>query len=25
LNRCAEFGAMHISQGDMRFPHLERF
>lgn len=25
LNRCAEFGAMHIHAGDMRFPHLERF
>ncbi len=25
LNRCAEFGAMHIRAGDLRFPHLERF
>ena len=25
LNRCAEFGAMHVKAGDMRFPHLERF
>lgn len=25
LNRCAEFGAMHISRGEERFPHLERF
>ncbi len=25
LNRCAEFGAMHIHAGDERFPHLERF
>jgi glycolate oxidase len=25
LNRCAEFGAMHIHRGDVRFPHLERF
>lgn len=25
LNRCAEFGAMHIHKGDLRFPHLERF
>jgi len=25
LNRCAEFGAMHIKAGDLRFPHLERF
>ncbi len=25
LNRCAEFGAMHIHAGDLRFPHLERF
>ena len=25
LNRCAEFGAMHVRAGDLRFPHLERF
>jgi glycolate oxidase len=25
LNRCAEFGAMHVQAGDLRFPHLERF
>ena len=25
LNRCAEFGAMHVKAGDLRFPHLERF
>ncbi len=25
LNRCAEFGAMHIHQGQMPFPELERF
>jgi len=25
LNRCAEFGAMHVHKGDLRFPHLERF
>ena len=25
LNRCAEFGAMHVHAGDLRFPHLERF
>lgn len=25
LHRCAEFGAMHIHQGEMPFPELERF
>lgn len=25
LNRCAEFGAMHVKAGEERFPHLERF
>ncbi|MCX5592832.1 glycolate oxidase subunit GlcD [Alcaligenes endophyticus] len=25
LNRCAEFGAMHIHRGQMPFPELERF
>ncbi len=25
LNRCAEFGAMHIHQGELPFPELERF
>jgi len=25
LHRCAEFGAMHVHQGDMPFPDLERF
>ncbi len=25
LNRCAEFGAMHIHRGEMPFPELERF
>ncbi len=25
LNRCAEFGAMHVHRGEDRFPHLERF
>ena len=25
LNRCAEFGAMHVHQGQVRFPELERF
>ncbi len=25
LNRCAEFGMMHVHAGDLRFPHLERF
>ena len=25
LQRCAEFGAMHVNAGDLRFPHLERF
>lgn len=25
LNRCAEFGAIHVKAGDLRFPHLERF
>jgi len=25
LNRCAEFGAMHVKAGNLRFPHLERF
>lgn len=25
LARCAEFGAMHVHDGDIPFPHLERF
>lgn len=25
LQRCAEFGAMHIHHGELPFPHLERF
>ena len=25
LQRCAEFGAMHIHNGNLPFPHLERF
>ncbi len=25
LNRCAEFGAMHVHKGEQRFPDLERF
>jgi len=25
LNRCAEFGAMHVHHGQVRFPELERF
>lgn len=25
LQRCAEFGAMHVHHGKTRFPHLERF
>ncbi|MCG8380279.1 MAG: FAD-binding protein [Proteobacteria bacterium] len=25
LNRCAEFGAMHIHKGEDKFPELERF
>jgi len=25
LHRCAEFGAMHIHHGQLRFPELERF
>jgi len=25
LNRCAEFGAMHVHQGKDKFPELERF
>jgi glycolate oxidase len=25
LARCAEFGAMHVHHGQLRFPHLERF
>ncbi len=25
LNRCAEFGAMHVHVGDEKFPDLERF
>ena len=25
LHRCAEFGAMHVHQGEMPFPELERF
>jgi glycolate oxidase len=25
LQRCAEFGAMHVHQGEEKFPDLERF
>ena len=25
LNRCAEFGAMHVRRGEEKFPHLPRF
>ncbi len=25
LKRCAEFGAMHVHRGEMKFPDLERF
>lgn len=25
LNRCAEFGAMHVRRGSVRFPDLDRF
>mgnify|MGYP000170865892 CR=1 FL=1 len=25
LHRCAEFGAMHVHQGKLRFPELDRF
>jgi len=25
LARCAEFGAMHVHHGNLKFPHLERF
>jgi len=25
LNRCAEFGAMHVHKGEIAFPELERF
>jgi len=25
LHRCAEFGAMHVHQGNLRFPELDRF
>jgi glycolate oxidase len=25
LHRCAEFGAMHVHRGQLRFPELERF
>ena len=25
LHRCAEFGAMHVHQGQVRFPDIERF
>ena len=25
LHRCAEFGAMHVHHGQLRFPELERF
>jgi glycolate oxidase len=25
LHRCAEFGAMHVHRGELRFPELERF
>lgn len=25
LQRCAEYGRMHVAQGQLKFPHLERF
>ena len=25
LQRCAEFGAMHVHHGELPFPELERF
>jgi glycolate oxidase len=25
LRRCAEFGAMHVHDGELPFPELERF
>ena len=25
LARCAEFGAMHVHDGELPYPHLERF
>ena len=25
LNRCAEFGAMHVHRGQEKFPEIERF
>jgi glycolate oxidase len=25
LQRCAEFGAMHVHHGELKFPELERF
>ena len=25
LQRCAEYGRMRVSQGQLKFPHLERF
>jgi glycolate oxidase len=25
LHRCAEFGRMHVHQGELKFPELERF
>ena len=25
LNRCAEFGAMHVHHGELAHPELERF
>jgi glycolate oxidase len=25
LHRCAEWGAMHVHQGRLRFPDIERF
>ena len=25
LHRCAEFGAMHVHQGQLTFPELERY
>jgi glycolate oxidase len=25
LHRCAEFGRMHVHEGDLKFPDIERF
>ena len=25
LHRCAEFGAMHVHKGELKFPDIERF